>query len=451
LVRHLLRSNLCLFAVALGLLVQPLHAQAQYGVPVNGGVPVKTYTGYFNNTAVFFTAFETNSPSFAQANQLVSAPRLSLLNRQVLPHMIFFPNVGFPQSVVLQTEPGFSNYAPIWHVLTAFWRGTGPMPLIASYAAAVQWNRLGKLAVFSTGILFNGPVIWVNMNLNRQGGQPAPTLPQGELLALNPSTRTAVFQSHPGYYAGQSIAFLALEHAPGVAAFAPGAMLVPLIGLNFQGHNGLANFYMVQGQQLPVIDSFPAGNVTVSPTTPVTVTPPTTPTTGIYSIAGAKKPVPLPQGTGQTGQQPVAGQTGQQPVAGQTGQQPVSGNTGQAGQQPVTYTPPVSPASGQPSYASLYSPLWHVHQVMFRPGVVPQLLTSVQAIQQAQALGLVTVTPGNVDAVFNCPVVTAPQPVTSPTTGGNPVYNPNPTTGGTPVYNPTMPVGGTPVTPTSPY
>src|SRR3954454_3043278 len=179
LVRRMLRSSLWLFVVTLSVSARPLYAQT----PV-GAVPVKTYTGYFNDTAVYFTSFETNSLSFAQVNHLVYAPRLSYANRAVIPVMLFFPNAGAPQTTVLQTQPGRGDYNPIWEVLSAYWRGPGAMPLITSYAAAVQWNRAGKLVVYRTGILFNGPVVWINMTLNRLGGQLAPTLSPVEFVGI---------------------------------------------------------------------------------------------------------------------------------------------------------------------------------------------------------------------------------------------------------------------------
>lgn len=472
-VRHMLRSSLWLVIVSLAFVVQPLHAQSPAG-----GVPVKTYTGYFDNTAVYFTAFETSSLAFAQANGLAYAPRLAQSNRAVVPQMLFFPNVAPPQSVVLQTQPGRSGYNPIWEVLVASWRGVGKMPLITSYAAAVQFNRQGLLVVQRTGILFNGPVVWIGMNLNRQGGRLAPTISPNEFLGINPAARAAFFRSHQGYYNGQLTAFLALEAAQAATHYAPGALPVPSIQTNFLGHNAIADFYEVQGQQLPVIDSIPQSTTTV--------TNPVTPTTPGYSIQG--KPVggvkdQKPVG-GQIGQQPVAGQPGQQPVAGQPGQQPYPVSQGQpvggvqGGQQPVAPTPigqqpvagdqgqqfpvggqigqqpgqatypPVSPGAGQPSQAGLYSPLWHIHHVTFRPGVAPRLLRSVQEIQQAASLGLVTVQAGSVAAVFNCPVITAAQPFypVSPGTGYTPPV------GTAPIYpSPSPPFGATPVTPTQPY
>jgi hypothetical protein len=453
LVRRMLRSSLWLFVVSLALLVQPLRAQTPAG-----GVPVKTYTGYFDNTAVYFTAFETSSLAFAQANGLVYAPRLAQANRAVVPQMLFFPNTAPPQSVVLQTQPGRSGYSPIWDVLVASWRGVGKMPLITSYAAAVQYNRQGLLLVQRPGILFNGPVVWIGRTLNGLGGQLAPTISPNEFLGINPAARTIYFRPHQGYYNGQLTAFLGLEHAVGEIDEAPGAIPVPTIQTNFLGHNAIADFYEVQGQELPILDSFPQGTTTV--------TNPGTPGTGGYSIQG--KPVGGAQGQqgpvgGQTGQQPypVGGTTGQgqpvggyptgqpvggyptgQPVAGDQGQQgPVGGQTGQQPGQ-TTY-PPVSPGSGQP-YSGQYSPIWHIHLVNWRPGVAPRLLRSVQEIQQAVSLGQVTVQAGDVAAVFNCPVVTALQPgpynPVSPGTGG-----------GTPTYpSPAPPYGATPVTPMPP-
>jgi hypothetical protein len=453
LVRRMRRSSLWLFVLTLAAVAPPLRAQTPAG-----GVAVKTYTGYFNDTAVYFTAFETNSLQFAQANQLVYAPRLTYANRAVVPTMLFFPNVAPPQTTVLQTQPGFGNYNPIWEVLTAYWRGPGPMPLITSYAAAVQWNKLGKLVVYRTGILFNGPVVWINMTLNRLGGRLAPTISPVDFLGINPAQRAVYFRSMPGYYNGQVTAFLGLEHAPGEIAEAPGAIPVPTIGTNYLGHNAIANFYVVQGQEaLPVLDSFPQGTTAVTPVTnpPGTVVTP-------YSIQGKPAQTPPPQGTGQTGQTGQQGgqtgqQGGQQPVPGYPpATQPVGGYTG--GTQPVAgdqgSTEPSIYAGGttSPSYATLYSPIWHVHHVAFRPGVPPRLLRSLQEIQQAASLGWVTVTPGGVYETFNCPVITALQPYNPVSPGGG--YTPPPPGGYTPPpgggggYTPVTPSNPIPVTPT---
>src|SRR5215212_2300677 len=80
LVRRMLRSSLWLFVVTLSVFARPLYAQTPAGA-----VPVKTYTGYFNNTAVYFTAFETNSQSFARVNGIGYAPRLSQANLDAVP------------------------------------------------------------------------------------------------------------------------------------------------------------------------------------------------------------------------------------------------------------------------------------------------------------------------------------------------------------------------------
>jgi len=68
LARYAIRSRFWMLVVALGALAQPLRAQ----VPADS-VAVKTYTGYFNDTAVYFTAFETNDAQFAAVNNLVYA------------------------------------------------------------------------------------------------------------------------------------------------------------------------------------------------------------------------------------------------------------------------------------------------------------------------------------------------------------------------------------------
>jgi len=385
-VKHSLRISLGLL---LAVCIQPAMAQA----PV-GSVPVKTYTGYYNDTAVYFTAFETNSANFAAANGLVLAPRLGQVNDANLPQMIFFMNGAGRQTVVLETAPGQPNYSPLWSVVNATWTGTDPMPLITNFASAVQWNQQGKLLVQETGIIFNGPVFMINRPLDLSGnGTLAPTISPNDFLGIDAANRTAYFKAEQGYYNGQLVSFLALEHAPGEIADAPGAIPVPTISLNVLGPNSAANFYEIDGQ-LPVIDSIPIRQVAV---VPGTTTPPSTNygAAGAAGAAGGKSTeVPAPQPAGQTGQQPGATQ---QPAADQS------------------YT-------GAP-----YSPIWHVSRVVFRTGIAPVPLRSVQEIQQAASLGQVDVIPGAADNTFNCPI---PFYYQSGTT--NPVYTPpttNPTTG----------------------
>src|SRR5262245_11887734 len=117
---RMLRASPWLLVLLLGVFAQRLGAQAP-AVPSPGkdGVPVKIHTGFFDGTAVQFTAFETNSQTFAAANGLAFAPRLSASNPAALPNMIFFTNVGVPQTVVLQTQPARGDYSPLWNVLTA--------------------------------------------------------------------------------------------------------------------------------------------------------------------------------------------------------------------------------------------------------------------------------------------------------------------------------------------
>jgi hypothetical protein len=396
LVKQMLRPILWLSVVALGVLAQPsLHAQ----LPANA-VPVKTYTGYYNDQAVYFSAFETNSANFAGVNGLVYAPRLGNANGAGVANMIFFSGGPAGQTVVLQTQPGQPDYSPIWHVIVAAWRGPGTMPLITSYNAALQWWQSGRLLLQSTGIVFNGPVIVINRQISTgAGGNLAPTLSPNEFLGLNPATRTAYFVGHQGYAGGQVVTFLALEHAPGVISMAPGAMPVPTIDLNHLGHAAIANFFVPPGQ-LPLLDSYPTQMVS----NPGTTTPSPVYGGGAGTAGkGSTTPPPPVQGTGQTGQQPAGGTTtGQSPstygTTGSTGQMPVEGAFGAAATSQL-------PAYSLPPFQGLYSPIWHVHPVTFLTGGTGQPLTSLQGLAAVLSSGLAVQTDGGVQDTFNCPIV----------------------------------------------
>jgi len=394
--RHALHAGFWVFGAVLSFIAAPLRAQA----PADS-VPVRTYTGYYNDTAVYFTAFETNSASFAAVNGVVLAPRLSQVNDAAMRRMIFFMNGTDRQTVVLETQPGQSDYNPLWHVVSAWWQGPDPMPLITSFAAAAEWSRQGRLLTQDTGIVLNAPVFMINRTLDLQGGTLAPTISQDEFLGINPAIRTAYFRAHQGYYNGQPVSFLGLERAPGEIEETPGAMAVPTISTAALGTGGVADFYEVEGQ-LPVIDSVPVRLVSV---VPGTANPPTT-IYGTLGIPGKTTGVP-PQAAAQPG---------------------ISQDTG------TTY----------PAAALLYSPIWHVHAVTFKQGAPRPALRSVAEIRQAESQGIVTVAAGEPDDTFNCPVPFYYQAgIANPT----PIYTPP---GAVPGGTTTPPSGTTPGTPPPP-
>lgn len=68
---------------------------------------------------------------------------------------------------------------------------------------------------------------------------------------------------------------------------------------------------------------------------------------------------------------------------------------------PTQDLPVLEAIPGQPAY----SPVWHIDIVKWNPGKPPRVLRSADEINQAKAAGEVTVTEGDPQAVFNCPVV----------------------------------------------
>jgi hypothetical protein len=52
-----------------------------------------------------------------------------------------------------------------------------------------------------------------------------------------------------------------------------------------------------------------------------------------------------------------------------------------------------------------YSPVWHIYTVQWNPGKQPRVLHSADEVNQAKGAGDVTVTEGDPQAVFNCPIV----------------------------------------------
>jgi hypothetical protein len=167
---------------------------------------------------------------------------------------------------------------------------------------------------------------------------------------------------------------------------------------------------------------------------------------GIAGVAGS---------TGQTPQQPVSGAAG-----GQTPQQPVGGGYvppavgGEFGQQMGSDMNSLPFYSLGP-YAGQYSPIWHVHRVMFQPGVAARLIGSVQDLAAALSSGLAVQIDGGTQDTFNCPIVSAGQAYVppgnpNPNPAGNPVYTPpSPNPAGNPGYTPPSPgmnpsPGGTP-------
>jgi hypothetical protein len=71
--------------------------------------------------------------------------------------------------------------------------------------------------------------------------------------------------------------------------------------------------------------------------------------------------------------------------------------------------PVLSSVPDDPDVQAIYSPLWYIFSVTFKPGQRPRELHSEAEIQSAVSSGAATSQPESVDAVFNCPVVNGAQ------------------------------------------
>ncbi|MBW3662764.1 MAG: hypothetical protein KY469_06665 [Actinobacteria bacterium] len=120
-----------------------------------GWVQMRLRRGVVDGADVTFIRTDASDEAFAETEQLVFVPRMTVLADGLAGTAYVFEDPEHP--VVLSTEPGRDDYTPAWHVHRVTWQGTARE--LRSVAEVQEAESGGELTVEATGIVFNGPLV----------------------------------------------------------------------------------------------------------------------------------------------------------------------------------------------------------------------------------------------------------------------------------------------------
>lgn len=250
----------------------PAGAQRDGGgvtpLPASVAVRLPLFKAFTKGKAVFYTNFEVSDLAMARSLRATAfAPRLARAKDDGTDEFFLVTNGVSGQQPILGSPPGDMDYSPMWRFVRITWKAGAARKLLTSEADIdAQGSNITEQ---ETPVRFNCPVLLISDDLQLTNLRPAPTLALGpQLISWDINRRrdggSTLFRVEGAWHDGLLFAFLDLEGAPrGLAPNAPAVAAVPklslskIAGTTAPPHDPVANFYTVQFQAEPVIDSVP--------------------------------------------------------------------------------------------------------------------------------------------------------------------------------------------------
>lgn len=122
--------------------------------------PPKVQKAYYDDHLDAFVSTDTSSKFFAKAMDINFSPVLASLKPHTFPEIYVVKGRSAPnQLTVLGSEPGESNYSPIWNRVTVTWNQGVTPALLTSDTQIDNREAAGDLTAKQTKLLFDCPVI----------------------------------------------------------------------------------------------------------------------------------------------------------------------------------------------------------------------------------------------------------------------------------------------------
>ncbi len=135
--------------------------------------PPAVQMAYYDDHLDAFVSTDASGKTIAKSMDLNFSPVLASLNTRKFPEIYVVKGRAAPdQLVVLGSEPGESNYSPIWNRVTVTWKhGVTPV-LLTSDTQIDQREAAGDLTTKRTNLLFDCPVIAENVKPGQHVAPP---------------------------------------------------------------------------------------------------------------------------------------------------------------------------------------------------------------------------------------------------------------------------------------
>jgi hypothetical protein len=236
-------------------------------LPASVAVRLPLFRAFTQGKEVYYTNFESSDAAFARMIGGAFAPRLAKARDDGTDEFFLVTNGASGQVPVLGSPPGDADYSPIWRLVRVTWKAGATKKLLTSEDDIDAQGE--NITEEETAIRFNCPVLLVSDDLTGTNLRAAPTLALGPQLLLWDVGRaarrgTALFRVEGAWHDGRLFAFLGLEGAPqGLKPNSPLLATVPKLSLDkiastpSPAHDPVADFWVVDQQEAPVIDSVP--------------------------------------------------------------------------------------------------------------------------------------------------------------------------------------------------
>jgi hypothetical protein len=174
---HQARARLLLTAIALPVLLVVLLAPAlgaraaltavrpqamnRSGMGPMGRHSMTTWTGYYDGHTVLYLSTDTSSKAEAMRDHINYAPGLAKVLSSTANMYIITNGAYASRGPAFGTEPGESDYTPLWQEVLVTWKNAGKATFLGSDNDVLAAQKAGKVTLKMTGTVLNCPVIKV--------------------------------------------------------------------------------------------------------------------------------------------------------------------------------------------------------------------------------------------------------------------------------------------------
>jgi plastocyanin len=124
-----------------------------------GMASMMTWTGYYDDHAVHYLSTDTSSRAEARSEHINYAPNLATSLRYTQPIYLVTNGAFATHGAVFGSQPGESDYTPLWHEVKVTWRVPGAAVALGSDNQIAQLVKAGKVTLTSTDVVLNCPII----------------------------------------------------------------------------------------------------------------------------------------------------------------------------------------------------------------------------------------------------------------------------------------------------
>jgi plastocyanin len=153
-------STATALATSIPLAASPLPSSQRMGTPSH--TSQLAWQGYYDGHLDTYLSTDISNAALAQTMGIRYAPGLKHASASsVDPMYLVLGRAAARQVAVFGSEPGESDYSPLWRELDVRWKASAQPALLTSDDQILSLQKQGKLTVRNTGVIMNCPIVKV--------------------------------------------------------------------------------------------------------------------------------------------------------------------------------------------------------------------------------------------------------------------------------------------------